>query len=149
MKTLASILSVAALLLVGCAGTDSTIDDNAGDGVEGLKKACGGIAAIKCPKGYECNVTAKYPDAMGTCKKITSCVQNEMCALSSHWDSKVCSCVPNSCVEKVMCTTDSHWDSTLCECVDNVTCMTLECIKGYHCEEKGINGGSIGVCIKN
>jgi hypothetical protein len=148
MKTFASFLS-AALLIAGCAGTDSSIDDNTGDGIEGLKKACGGIADIQCPKGYQCNITATYPDAMGTCKKSKVCVQNEMCALTSHWDSKACSCVPNSCVEKVMCTTNSHFDTILCECVENVTCMTLECISGYHCEEKGLNGGSTGVCIKN
>ncbi len=149
MKFLASVLSVSLLAIVGCAGTDSTIDDTTGDGIEGLKQACGGIAAIKCPKGYECVVKATYPDAMGSCKKKKTCVQNEMCTLSSHWDSTACSCVPNSCVQKVMCMQGEHFDSILCECVTDVTCTTLECISGYHCEMKGLNGGSTAVCIKN
>ncbi len=149
MKVFASVLSVSILAIVGCAGTDSTIDSTTGDGVEGLKKACGGIAAIPCPKGYECKITSTYPDAMGSCKKIKTCVQTQMCTLTSHWDSQVCSCVPNSCIQKVMCTTNSHWDSILCECVEDVTCNTLECMSGYHCEMKGLNGGSTAVCIKN
>jgi hypothetical protein len=28
---------------------------------------CGGIAGKKCPDGYKCQMTAMYPDAMGTC----------------------------------------------------------------------------------
>ena len=146
-KTIASLL--AAFALVACAGTDSTVDQTTGDGVEGLKKSCGGIADIQCPKGYACKITATYPDAMGTCKKKKNCVENEMCALTSHWDSTACACVPNVCVDNVMCTLNSHWDSVLCECVENVSCNVLECMSGYHCEEKGLNGGSTGVCIKN
>ncbi|MCO4747997.1 MAG: hypothetical protein KC912_24605 [Proteobacteria bacterium] len=30
---------------------------------------CGGIAALQCPDGYECQITESYPDAAGTCKK--------------------------------------------------------------------------------
>lgn len=149
MKVLASVLSVSLLAIVGCAGTDATVDSTTGDGVEGLKKACGGIAAIPCPTGYQCVVTATYPDAMGTCKKKKSCVQNVMCTLNSHWDSATCSCVPNSCVQKVMCMQGEHFDSILCQCVEDVTCTTLECMSGYHCEMKGLNGGSTAVCIKN
>src|SRR6185312_9933620 len=122
-KTIASLL--AAFALVACAGTDSTVDQTTGDGVEGLKKSCGGIADIQCPKGYACKITATYPDAMGTCKKKNVCIDNVMCAINSHWDS------------------------VLCECVENVSCNVLECMSGYHCEEKGLNGGSTGVCIKN
>ncbi len=48
-----------------------------------------------------------------------------------------------------MCTLSSHWDSTLCQCVSNVTCKTLTCSSGYHCEMKGLNGGSTATCIKN
>jgi len=31
---------------------------------------CGGIAAIKCPDGYECRLDGNYPDAGGKCAKI-------------------------------------------------------------------------------
>jgi len=30
---------------------------------------CGGIGAIKCPSGYQCSITERYPDAGGTCVK--------------------------------------------------------------------------------
>lgn len=30
---------------------------------------CGGIANIKCPKGYYCKINDNYPDAGGTCIK--------------------------------------------------------------------------------
>lgn len=33
---------------------------------------CGGIAGIKCPDGYVCQMTAKYPDASGTCTNETT-----------------------------------------------------------------------------
>jgi hypothetical protein len=32
---------------------------------------------------------------------------------------------------------------------DGPTCVTLTCEQGYHCEEKGINGGDVATCIKN
>ena len=37
-------------------------------------------------------------------------------------------------------------------CVENdpgPTCLTLTCADGYHCEEKGLNGGTVAVCIAN
>ncbi len=152
-KVFIALLSASAVGLAACAGTDGSLgtgtDTSSEDGIEGLKVACGGIAALKCPTGYQCVITSNIPDATGTCKKKKACVQNEMCALTAHWDSSKCACVPNSCVEKVMCTTDSHWDSVLCQCVTNYTCEVLECSTGYHCEMKGINGGSMAVCIKN
>ena len=138
----------AAAALVACAGSDS-ITPTTGNEVTGLTPACGGIAAIPCPKGYACVTTSKVPDARGRCKKQKTCVQTMMCTLTSHWDSTVCACVPNECVDKVMCMLGSHWDGTLCECVEDVTCSELECSKGYHCEMKGLNGGSTAVCIKN
>lgn len=31
---------------------------------------CGGIAGIKCPQGYQCNLEGNYPDAGGECVKM-------------------------------------------------------------------------------
>ena len=147
------VLSASFLGIVACAGVDGSIatdgtDTSSDDGVEGLKVACGGIAGLKCPTGYECVMTSHIPDATGTCKKKKACVQNVMCTLNDHWDSKKCACVPNSCT-KTACDSDSHWDSILCACATNYTCQVLECSSGYHCEMKGLNGGSTAVCIKN
>lgn len=33
------------------------------------KGFCGGIAGIKCPGGYICQLNGNYPDAGGTCTK--------------------------------------------------------------------------------
>jgi len=30
---------------------------------------CGGVANIKCPSGYRCQLEGDYPDAGGTCLK--------------------------------------------------------------------------------
>lgn len=145
MKIIASVLSIASVFafvaVSGCAGTDASVDQNTDQGVEGLKKACGGIADIKCPKSYACVITATYPDAMGKCKKVKACVETQLCTLQSHWDSSSCACVPNFCVDNIMCTLGSHWDATQCACVEDVTCETLECKAGYHC--------SAAKCIKN
>ncbi len=40
---------------------------------------CGGIAGVKCPDGYVCQMTAMYPDASGTCTKenTLTCPKND------------------------------------------------------------------------
>jgi hypothetical protein len=35
--------------------------------VPGGKTFCGGIAGVKCSKGYRCQMDGQYPDAGGTC----------------------------------------------------------------------------------
>lgn len=42
-------------------------------------KMCGGIAGIKCPTGFVCQMNAMYPDASGTCTKkedMYTCPEN-------------------------------------------------------------------------
>lgn len=149
-KLLLSLSSLSVVVLAACAGADgSPIAETSDDNVEAIKVTCGGIAGIQCPSNYECVITSKIPDATGTCQKRKVCIQNVMCTVNDHFDHKACKCVPNSCVQNVMCTNDSHWDSITCGCVANVSCKTLTCVKNYHCEEKGINGGTIPVCIHN
>lgn len=43
------------------------------------QQMCGGIAGIKCPDGYVCEMTAMYPDASGTCtkKEPYTCPKND------------------------------------------------------------------------
>lgn len=40
-------------------------------------KMCGGIAGITCDEGYTCQMTARYPDASGTCVKTST--NNNIC----------------------------------------------------------------------
>ncbi len=146
-----SLSSLTIVAVTACAGTDGSFatETSADDNVEALKVSCGGIADIQCPANYDCVITSKVPDAMGSCHKRKVCIQNQICAISGHFDHKLCKCVPNTCVQTMMCMKDSHWDATMCGCVADVTCKTLTCVNNYHCEEKGINGATIAVCIHN
>ncbi len=122
-----------ALALAACAAETSSEDTStAADQGEELKGVtCGGIAGLACPSGYHCVIPQSQqhmPDAAGRCRKGTTCIQNVMCAINSHFDTSKCECVPND---------------------PGPTCLTLTCAQGTHCEMKGINGGSIAVCIKN
>jgi hypothetical protein len=128
--TISGFVLVSSIIAVGCAAsTDQTEDNTASEDLKGQE--CGGFVANpkSCPSGYECIADSKTPDLPGHCKKEKSgCVQNVVCAISEHFDSSSCKCVPNN---------------------DGPTCLTLTCASGYHCEEKGINGGDVAVCIKN
>ena len=139
----------AALALAACSGADPAFEDTTSDNVEAIKSTCGGIAALQCPANYDCVITSKTPDATGTCKKRKACIQNQVCAISEHFDVAHCKCVLNQCIQSQMCVKGSHWDAQACHCEVDVTCQTLTCVSGYHCEEKGINGGAIAVCIHN
>jgi len=157
---------VASTVIVGCAGANSgevTGDQSADTADEELSNSiCGGIAGIKCPTGYDCKLSGNYPDAAGKCVKARGegafcggfagipCAKGYECQLKGNYPDAGGTCHKKGvCVQNVLCTLDAHFDSQLCQCVQNVTCKTLTCAKGYHCEMKGINGGSIGVCLKN
>jgi hypothetical protein len=45
--------------------------------------------------------------------------------------------------------TDFYLPVTASSPIDHPTCLTLTCAQGFHCEMKGINGGSVAACIKN
>ncbi len=145
---------VSMMSLVACVANtgDDPADttDTSGEEDELKQSVCGGIAGLPCPSGYECVLKSPViPDQTGTCHKKT-CVQNALCAKNAHFDKNACKCVPNFCVQNALCAVNGHWDSILCECVANgPTCKTLTCAQGSHCEQKGINGGSVAVCIKN
>jgi hypothetical protein len=163
-----ALFSFAALAIGGCSA--ATDEDVAGSDVDGqdeeLKNStCGGFAGIACPDGYECQLAGNYPDASGTCHKLRyegkvcggfvknppTCPKGYSCILDGKTPDMPGHCHkdPKVCVQNVMCMSNAHWDGTLCKCVTNVTCKTLTCSKGYHCETKGLNGGSTAVCIKN
>jgi hypothetical protein len=100
---------------------------------------CGGIAGIQCKAGLRC-------------------VDNPADGCDESKGGADCSgiCIKAACDPKlaltVTCKPGSQWDQTQCKCVEpqaKVSCKTLTCAPGYHCEDKGINGGSIGVCIKD
>jgi hypothetical protein len=154
-------------LAIACSGNpDGSVTDETADnvGTEELHNSiCGGIAGIHCPTGYECQLTAHHPDATGKCIKAKgegafcggfggiSCPKGYTCELGGNYPdaSGTCHKSGNVCVQNVLCVQGSRWDGLLCQCVSQPTCLTLTCAKGYHCEMKGINGGSIGVCLSN
>lgn len=71
--SLAAALSVFGLLaLAACSSGSATEDDGTlGDDqeVKSEGKMCGGIAGLRCKAGLNCRITAKHPDASGTCVK--------------------------------------------------------------------------------
>jgi hypothetical protein len=151
-----------ALSVAACSGAPQQGTEASQQTENDLKKSktCGGLAGLSCPTGYTCEYSQPtFPDQSGVCKK-NFCVQNMICAISSHFDSTVCDCVPNvhptcltlTCQEGFHC--DEKWinGGTIATCVaneDRPTCLTLTCEEGFHCDEKGINGGSIAVCVAN
>jgi hypothetical protein len=155
-----------AALAVACSGNPEDAMSNA-DGDQATEEIhnsiCGGIAAIKCPTGYQCQLTSHIPDVAGKCVKAKgegafcggfggiSCPRGYSCELAGNYPdaSGTCHKTGNVCVENVLCAQGERWDSLFCECVKAPTCLTLTCAKGYHCEMKGLNGGAVGVCLSN
>ena len=50
------------------------------------EKFCGGIAGIKCPEGYICQLDGNYPDAAGTCIDKTLPVELYECPKGDYVD---------------------------------------------------------------
>jgi hypothetical protein len=100
---------------------------------------CGGIAGLACPSGLSC---ADDPsDGCDPAKGGADC--GGVCVKAA--------CDPKLALT-VTCKSGTSFDTSKCACVapeSHPTCATLRCESGYHCEEKGINGGSIPACIKD
>ena len=71
----AAALSAFGLLALAACSSGSATDEGdgtLGDDQEVVKsegKMCGGIAGLRCKAGLNCHITAKHPDASGTCVK--------------------------------------------------------------------------------
>ncbi len=136
-----------------CSGSLTCVDDpidacdpaNGGADCSGIcvdtaKAAkCGGIAGLACPSGQQCvdnpadgcDPAKGGADCMGVCVKAACDAKLALtvtCAPGTSFDTQRCACLPPA----------SH-----------LTCATVDCQRGYHCEQKGLNGGSIPVCIKD
>lgn len=62
------------------------------------KKMCGGIAGIKCPDGYICNMQGKnFPDASGIC------ISNDSLSEFQCPETEYIDCMPGPDVNKVAC----------------------------------------------
>lgn len=99
---------------------------------------CGGIAGLACPAGQTCvdDPTDGCDPANGGADCGGLCVKT---------------CDPKLALT-VTCMPGTQFDVQKCACVapeNKLTCATVDCKSGYHCEMKGINGGSIPVCIKD
>ena len=94
----ASSFSVAAC----AASTDSpAVDEPAASDTQDLSAAkhrCGPFLNGACPSGYSCDMSSVPPHNVGgsgVCRKKI-CVQNVICAISSHFDHAKCACEPNA-----------------------------------------------------
>lgn len=143
---------------------DLSSDEATDQGTEELHNSiCGGLAGFKCPTGYSCQLNGHYPDAAGKCVKAKGegamcggfggipCPKGYTCQLAGHYPDAAGTChkTGDICVQNVLCAKGMRWDGLTCGCVSSPTCVTLTCAKGYHCEMKGINGGSIATCLSN
>ncbi|KAJ3045247.1 hypothetical protein HDV00_011119 [Rhizophlyctis rosea] len=93
---------------------------------------CGGIAAIQCPTGFACQITATYPDAGGVCVK-------QQCGGFAGI----------KCPTGFVCVAPATPDAMgTCE---SLTCggfAGLPCPKGYTCVAPA-TPDALGVCKKN
>lgn len=128
--------------LAACASSSDEGNVNGGDDVSGedeLKVAkCGGIAGIQCKTGYECIVTSKVKDAMGTCKpKTTPCGPNQ-CTGADVCCNHTCGiCTPPGgfCTQQVCFGPPPPLPNNCGGCASNETCQ--------HCKS------NVWTCMKN
>jgi hypothetical protein len=121
-----------ALFVVGMTPACASAPDDSGDdqSADELGASCGGFANIQCSKpGYRCDITDKFPDASGRCRKECggiaglSCHSGYACALD---DPKVADSMgvcraagQPSCGKAALTTTCAQgyqYDLTKCAC---------------------------------
>ena len=108
--------------------------------IEPTAMACGGfvINPHSCPDGFSCQAS-QIPDAPGRCVADPA---GQMCG----------GIMGLSCPTGYDCVLDGSYPDAggKCEKVAPLTkCATVRCSAGFHCEEKGLNGVTVGACIKN
>jgi hypothetical protein len=98
-------------------------------------------ADLTCPTGYHCEMKGINGGSVPVCIKdaaTKSC--KGFCGKKSPdgcWCDSQCESYGDCCPDKQA------------ECDSAKTCADITCSPGYHCEMKGINGGSVPVCIKD
>jgi hypothetical protein len=139
--------AVVALSAVACAADAGQGDDNAAveqSDDELASQMCGGFAGIRCPNGSTCVITAKHPDASGTCKK-TPAVEGQFCGgianlqCPSGFDCKLAGNFPDAggkCQKAVV-------EGQFCGGIANLQCPT-----GFNCKLAGNFPDAGGKCEK-
>ena len=109
-----------------CSGSNVCVDDprDSCDATEG-DKDCGGVCVS--PRSKKCGGFAGL-----TCPVGSECVDDPRDSCDPGNGGRDCM---GLCV-KVQSSSGPH-------------CPTIRCASGFHCEEKGINGGTVGVCLRN
>jgi len=98
-------------------------------------------ADLTCPSGYHCEMKGINGGSIPVCiKDAASKSCKGYCGKKSPdgcWCDSQCDNYGDCCPDKQA------------ECDAAKTCSDITCSAGYHCEMKGINGGSVPVCIKD
>jgi hypothetical protein len=146
MLKLAFRFSAATLCITAMACGSSSQQPSTGDDQNVTSKKpgtlggmCGGVGGIQCDPGLECQLNTDTLDGggplmgmpidnVGKCVQMPDCVID--CKAGTHFVDNPCRCEPDD--------------------PSGPTCMTLTCAPGFHCEEKGLNGGPpAAVCLKD
>jgi hypothetical protein len=100
-----------------CGGSsDSTASGPEQDITE---KICGGIAAIKCPDGYDCALSGNNPDASGKCQKAAvcggiaglKCPAGSSCVYTTKFPDATGYCAKGKCL-LATCSDEENCDNT-------------------------------------
>jgi len=89
-------LAMAAMTMTACGGEpvdendeQGAVDQNGKADSTKRPKVCGGIANLKCAKGYTCEITSKDPDATGKCIPSPAQTCDDLtCAAGTHCEMK-------------------------------------------------------------
>lgn len=131
-------LVLAASALPACSGAAADDGSDESQSADELRAACGGIANLQCAAGKRCVLSSNMPDAMGHCYKECggiaglTCPASQSCVLDGNYPDAMGVCHPSPPPPP-----------------PTLTCATVDCMPGYHCEEKGINGGAVPVCLRD
>ncbi|MCB9639553.1 MAG: hypothetical protein H6728_02815 [Myxococcales bacterium] len=96
---------------------------------------CGGIAGLPCPEGYNCVLSGSYPDAGGSCTKVTCDPKKEWARNYVSTDPNQCKAMRFSCPEN----TQHFFNDCGCGCEQAATCPEyFNCMPPSPCDEAGI-----------
>jgi hypothetical protein len=148
------IIGSLALGLSACAVGVEEADEQVENAGEEARQRCGGIAALPCPDGYECIISARCQgaDCSGTCRKLPGggTIKPDRCSYNDPNKTYV-SKDPVQCMAMLfMCAAGTpFFDDCGCGCETTVSDCTPGCPSGLYCAVCRTIDGPANVCLPN